>query len=155
MEKDVDEVITKYKELIYRIAYINLKIIADAEDVTQDVLEKYVKNTKKFKDKEHERNWLIRVTLNQCKNLSKSAWKRYTVPIDENLCLKLQTEEQEDIFEDLDYLEEKYKQVVQLFYYEDLSIATISKILNISEANVRTRLKRAKEKIKIRKERYF
>lgn len=52
------------------------------------------------------------------------------------------------LLEDINRLNEKYKSVFQLFYFEDLKVAQISKILNISESAVKTRLKRAREILK-------
>lgn len=147
MEKEMDEIIEKYTKMIYRIAYIYLKSKTDAEDIVQDVLLKYVMNTKPFKDENHRKNWIIQVTVHLCINLKKSAWKRKVVPLNDET-LSLQTEEQYKILNELDSLKEKYRMVVQLFYFEDLSIEEISKVLKISESNVRTRLNRARNELK-------
>ena len=147
MKNEVNDIVDKYAKMIYRIAYINLKSKVDAEDIVQEVLIKCIMNKKPFKDEEHRKNWIIKVTLNLCINLRKSAWKRKIVPLKKDT-LDLQTEEQYKILYDLDCLPEKYKIVVQLFYFEDLSIERISKILGISESNVRTRLNRARNELK-------
>ena len=147
MEKEIDEIVEKYAKMIYRIAYIYLKSKVDAEDIVQDVLLKFMMNKKPFKDENHLKNWIIKVTVHLCINLSKSAWKKKTISLYDD-SLVLQTEEQYKIFYDLDCLDEKYKMVVQLFYFEDLSTEEISKIMGISEANVRTRLNRARNKLK-------
>ena len=147
MKNEIDEIVDKYGKMIYRIAYIYLKSKTDAEDITQEVFLKYMMNKKPFKDEEHRKNWILKVTVHLCINLRKSAWKRNTVPLNDDT-LELQTEEQYKIFYDLDCLDEKYKMVVQLFYFEDLSTENISKILGISESNVRTRLNRARNELK-------
>lgn len=147
MKREIDEIVEKYSDMLYRIAYLNLKVPTDAEDIVQEVFLRYIINSKEFNDEEHEKNWLIRVTLNLCKNLSKSGWIKHTVPID-NECLQIECEENHNELEELDNLKDIYKNVVQLFYYEDLSVESISKILNISEANVRTRLNRARQELK-------
>lgn len=147
MKKEINEIVEKYAETIYRIAYLILKSKSDAEDIVQDVLVKYMINTKEFACEEHERNWLVRVTLNLCKNLTTSAWRRHTVPIDEE-CLNLEVEDKIELFDGLNKLKENSRIVVQLFYYEDLSVEKISKILNISETNVRARLSRARKELK-------
>lgn len=152
MKRDIDEVIKKYKDLIYRTAYLNLKLKSYIDDVFQDVIIKYFTYKKDFENEEHEKNWILRTTINHCKNLSKTAWFRYTVSMGGD-CLELETEEEYKILEELDKLSPKYKAVVQLFYYEDLSIEQISKILNISEETVRTRLCRARHELKIEIER--
>lgn len=148
MKNEVNEVVDKYAKMLYRIAYINLKSKSDAEDIVQDVFLKYLLNKKPFADENHRRNWLIRITLNLCSNLRKSAWKRKVVHLDVDSLIDFETEEQNRIFYDLDFLPEKYKVVVQLHYFEDLSIETISNILGISESNVKVRLFRAREMLR-------
>lgn len=147
MKKDMDEIIEKYTKMIYRIAYIYLKNVGDAEDIVQEVFIKYFMNDKEFIDEEHEKNWIIRVTVNLCKNVSVSGWRKHVVPL-ESKYLELQTEEQHRMLEHLERLNKKYRIVVQLFYYEDLSIERISKILGITESNVKTRLNRARKVLK-------
>ena len=148
MKNEVNEVVDKYAKKLYRIAYINLKSKSDAEDIVQDVFLKYLLNKKPFVNENHRRNWLIRITLNLCSNLRKSAWRRKVVRIDVDTLIDFETEEQNRIFYDLDFLPEKYKVVVQLHYFEDLSIETISNILGISESNVKVRLFRAREMLR-------
>lgn len=133
--------------MIYRIAYTVLKSKSDAEDTLQEVLIKYVTTNKKFKDEEYKKRWLIRVTLNMSYNLKKSAWKRHTVPLEDEI--KFEHKYQDEIFDIIERLDKKYKDVVCLYYYEDVPIKEISKILKISEDNVRKRLSRARKKLEL------
>lgn len=147
MNDEINEIIDKYAKIIYRIAYIYLKSKSDAEDITQEVLIKYMMSNLSFRDENHRKNWIIKVTVHLCINLSKSAWRKNTVSLYDD-SLDLQTEEQYKIFYNLDCLSEKYRMVVQLFYFEDLTTEEISKVLRISESNVRTRLNRARNELK-------
>lgn len=143
-----DELYMKgYSEMIYRIAYTVLKSKSDAEDTLQEVLIKYVTTNKKFKDEEYKKRWLIRVTLNMSYNLKKPAWKRHTVPLEDEI--KFEHKYQDEIFDIIERLDKKYKDVVCLYYYEDVPIKEISKILKISEDNVRKRLSRARKKLEL------
>lgn len=143
-----DELYMKgYSEMIYRIAYTVLKSKSDAEDTLQEVLIKYVTTNKKFKDEEYKKRGLIRVTLNMSYNLKKSAWKRHTVPLEDEI--KFEHKYQDEIFDIIERLDKKYKDVVCLYYYEDVPIKEISKILKISEDNVRKRLSRARKKLEL------
>lgn len=143
-----DELYMKgYSEMIYRIAYTVLKSKSDAEDTLQEVLIKYVTTNKKFKDEEYKKRWLIRVTLNMSYNLKKSVWKRHTVPLEDEI--KFEHKYQDEIFDIIERLDKKYKDVVCLYYYEDVPIKEISKILKISEDNVRKRLSRARKKLEL------
>ena len=149
MEKKLEDQssVKAYSEMIYRIAYTVLESKSDAEDILQEVLIKYVTTNKKFKDEEYKKSWLIRVTLNMSYNLKKSAWKRHTVPLDDEV--KFEYKHQSEIFDVIEKLDKKYKDVVLLYYYEDIPIRNISKILKISEDNVRKRLSRARKKLEI------
>ena len=147
MKNEIDEIIDKYAKIIYRVAYIYLKSKTDAEDIVQEFFIKYMMNNKPFNDENHRKNWIMRVTVQLCINLSKSAWKKNVVSLDYET-IDLQTEEQYKILYDLDCLSKNYKMVVQLFYFEDFSIEEISKILGISESNVKTRLNRARNELK-------
>ena len=143
-----DELYMKgYSEMIYRIAYTVLKSKSDAEDTLQEVLIKYVTTNKKFKDEEYKKRWLIRVTLNMSYNLKKSAWKRHTVPLEDEI--KFEHKYQDEIFDIIERLDKKYKDVVCLYYYEDVPIKDISKIIKISVDNVRKRLSRARKKLEL------
>ncbi len=64
----------KYIDTVFRVAFNYLRSQADAEDVTQNVFLKLLKERKPFESEEHVKHWLIRVTVNACKNLTRSKW---------------------------------------------------------------------------------
>lgn len=146
---DSKNLINKYGDMIYRVALGYVKNKEDAEDIVQEVFIKYIEQLKAgkyFNDDSHEKFWLIRVTINLCCNHLKRK-KIHNRAMTANP-LYYELDEQENVLlECMDKLSEKYKIVFELFYLRDLKISEISKILNISEANVKTRLKRAREKI--------
>ena len=138
----IEEIVDKYSDMVYKLAFSKLFSKQDSEDVVQEVFIKYMKNTKKFKNDEHERNWLLRVTINTCKDLLKSSKKKNTAVLKDDIVFydKFQIE----LYDLLKSLKDKEREILQLFYYEDLSIKDISKILKISESNVKVRLNRAR-----------
>ena len=101
----------------------------------------------KFKDKNHERYWLTRVTINLCCNEVKSAKHNKNVEFEEGMLISTEYNYNGEIFEIIKKLKEKYRVVLELFYIHDMKITDISKTLNISESNVKIRLKRAKKKL--------
>ena len=142
----LESIFYRYREMVYKTAFLYLKNEADALDVVQNTFLKLSKQ-KKFNDEEHLKRWLLRVSINLCKNNLKSYWKRNVSVFEEefyqleNSDLKLQ----ELVFK----LAPKYKGVIHLYYYEGYSVKEISVILKISEAAVKQRLKRARTKLKI------
>ncbi|NLU52440.1 MAG: sigma-70 family RNA polymerase sigma factor [Clostridiaceae bacterium] len=142
-------VANKYKDTVFRVALNYLGNTYDAEDMMQEVFMKLFNSKNEFMSDEHIRHWLIRVTINLCKNSLRAPWKRRHVPIDElKASFVFEHEEQSAIFSAVMELKEKYRTVLYLFYYEDLTVKEISSMLNIKESAVTTRLSRAREQLK-------
>lgn len=139
----------KYKDTIYRIALNFFGNSFDADDIVQEVLLKLYESDKSFENDEHIRNWLIRVTINQCKNLLRLPWKKRNVSLEEwSGSIEFEYTEQSELFAQVMNLAEKYRVILYLFYYEDFSVKKISSLLRISESTVTTRLSRARKKLK-------
>lgn len=148
---DLNDLTTKYSDMIYHIALRYLNTKEDAEDIVQDVFMKYIANVKKgkkFKTKEHEKCWLIRVTMNLCCNEINSARRRKNLPFDDILYCELDISYKNLLYNAVNKLSNKYKEAFILFYIEDMKISEISKVLKISESNVKKRLSRARTKVK-------
>lgn len=152
MADQIEFVLQKYANMIYRLAYVRTKNRADAEDLLQEVLLRYLKTSTPFNNDEHCKAWLIRTTINCSKNLLGSAWYRKTVfladsPKDNT---SVQENGKSDIFYAVMDLPSKYRVLVHLYYYEDYSVSEISSLLNRKEATVKTQLHRAREMLKQR-----
>ena len=144
--EEVEQIVNKYSKLIYRIAFLLLNSKSDAEDIVQEVFIKYLKNNIEFNDEQHEKCWIIKVTQNCCKDLRKSAWMRKKTELKEEIIFE--NESEDELYEMLQELNDTYRIVLQLFYYEKLSIKEISNILNISEGATKVRLNRARNALK-------
>lgn len=147
--EEFTEMALKYSDSIFRIAFNYCKSRADADDIVQNVLLKFYKETKSFESEEHIRNWLIRVAINESKKLLISPFKKRTVSIDE---LEEKTvfdnTDQSALYDTVMALPQKYRIVIYLFYYEEYSVEEISKMLNVNSSTVRTRLSRARNRLK-------
>jgi len=141
-----EKIIRQYADMIYRIAVNNLKNTADAEDIFQDVcLTLLTKNAPLFDDV-HIKNWLIRVTINKCKNFSKSHWQNKTEALDLS---RENPNETQNLIPELVYsLPQKYRNIVYLYYYEEYTIAEIAEILKENKNTINSRLQRARKKLK-------
>ncbi len=139
-----------YGNMILRLAYTYLKNIVDAEDVVQEVFLKIVECMPKFNDKTHEKAWIVRATINLCKNKLKLFWNRKIDPLDEikEISVTDDYDENSDVLKAVLGLPEKYRTVVHLYYYEQYSTPEIAQLINKNEATVRSILHRAKEKLK-------
>lgn len=138
----------KYMDMIYRLAYSWTKNSHDANDVTQDVLIQLYKTTKDFESESYLKNWLIKVTVNQCKMLFRSSWNKMEDIGEYAETLGFEDESYLELFQSVMKLDKKYRVPLMLFYYEGYSTAEISALLELPEKTVSTRLFRAKAKLK-------
>ena len=138
----------KYMDTIFRVAYSWLKNRDLANDVTQEVLIKLYKTTTEFETEAHIKNWLIRVTANECKMIFRSPWSKREDIADYAETLGLEDESYSDLFQAVMNLDKKYSVPIMLFYYEGYSTAEISTMIGVPEKTVSTRLFRARTKLK-------
>ena len=145
-EQETSRAIELYSDMIRRICLLYLKNHADTEDVFQEVFLKYVLRGAVFESVEHERAWLIRVTVNACKDLLKSLFRRKTVSL-EVLSEEAASisSEQHATLEAVLALPEKYKDVIYLHYYEGYNAREIGRILKKKENTVYSLLSRGRE----------
>ncbi len=141
--------VSKYADTVYRIAINYTKSRFDADDVVQNVFLKLYTQDKLVQDGEYLKRWLIRVTINECKNLLAAFWRKNVVPIDGN-CPEpvFSTPEKSDLYYAVMELPVKYRIVIHLYYYEGYSSREIASLLNIREQAVRTRLVRGRKMLK-------
>lgn len=144
-EKYLKEIIEKYSNMIYRLAMARTGNKDMSDDVYQEVFLRLAKKLPKFESEEHEKAWLIRVTINCSKNMLNSGFIRHRAELDENLTFE--TPERHEIYYAVQKLPLKYKTVTHLYYYENYSIKEISKILRVNENTVKTRLARARKEL--------
>ena len=144
-----DEVMERYSDLIYRVAYANVKVKADADDVFQEVWCRYYQKNKVFESEEHRRNWLINVTLKCCKKIYSSVRYKRTVLTDDLSLLQNKLPRKDfEIYHTVINLPEKYRIPIYLYYYEGFSVNEISHITNTNASTVRSQMKRGREKLK-------
>ena len=134
-----------YLDTVFRVAYNYIKSAADAEDVTQNVFLKLLKEEREFGGDEHVKNWLIRVTVNECKNLVRSRWWKRESIEDYAAGLTFEDPVQSDLFYAVMALPKKYRLAIYLHYYEGYSTAEIGGILHIPKNTVCSNLKRGRE----------
>ena len=138
-----------HMDMIFRLAFSRLKSRTDADDVTQNVLLRLYETKKVFENDDHLKFWLVRVTLNECNK----HWRFHRNQTEnlENYTDTLIFEEPyyRDLFEAVMALDQKYRVVILLYYYEGYSVAEIAKLLRLPQGTVGTRLKRAKERLKV------
>lgn len=128
---------------------LHLKSYHDTEDIFQTVFLKYMLHTGGFQDREHEKAWIIRVTLNACRDFLRSFFRSRRVSLDEIAELpQPEKEDYREVWEAVLSLPQKYRDVVYLHYYEDYTAPEIGALLRKNTNTVYTWLARAREMLK-------
>lgn len=147
-EQVFQEAAERYLDMVYRLALNCLRSPADAEDAAQTAMLRLWQRQEPFADDGHLRHWLVRVTLNVCRDAARSPWRRRMVPLDSCREPIFDREEHRALYEAVMALPEKYRLPLYLFYYEGYSAPEIGELLGLKPSTVQTRLARAREKLK-------
>jgi len=148
-----------YSDLVYRIAASHMGNRQDAEDVYQEVFLIYLQKRPKLQDMEHGKAWLIRTTLNCCKRSLFSSFRKKNVLTEnaetaamlagEEPVFSFELKEENEVYMAVRNLPEKYRTVIYLFYFEELSVQEISSILKRRPGTVRMQLTRGRELMRV------
>ena len=144
-----EQIVRTYADMVYRIAYRYVKNPIDTDDVFSEVFLAYFKKERTFESEEHRKAWLIRVTINcakdllaqhsQLQQLHEETLSDQTVP---------DTDTYMDLHKAIEQLRPEYREVIKLYYLDDLSVKQIAQILDKNENTVKTQLFRAREMLK-------
>ena len=148
-EEQFTSLAKEHMDMIFRLAFGYLKSKADADDVTQTVLLRLYKSDKAFESDAHVKHWLLRVTVNECRKLWRSPWRRTEDFEAYAETLSFDGPEYAGLFEAIMALDGKCRAAVVLHYYEGYSITETAALLRVPAGTVGTRLKRAREKLKL------
>lgn len=144
---------------VYVVALAQTRSVHDAQDVAQDVFLRLLTTDTPFTSDDHLRAWLLRVTINRCRELSRLVWNRRVDSADDHLLeLPGNLPDPEDaavaaltespVWQALRQLPEKLRVVALLYYVEDYSTAEIAQVVGCSPTTVRTRLHRVRKHLR-------
>ena len=139
-----------YSDTILRIAVQNTRNYHDAEDVVQEVFIRLAKNLNDFRDESHKKAWIIRVTINICRDLNRfTAFRRFQ-PLEEYPYVSTEVGiERCELLELIRRLPEAKRNAVYLFYYEGMTIEEIAKATGKSPGTVGSDLYRARKTLRL------
>ncbi len=155
LEERLEQWITLYGEAILRTCYVYLSDRTQAEDAAQDTFLKAWNNMGQFEGRGDctEKSWLMRIAINTCRDYQRSRWFRY---VDRRKALDELPEmlggtspEDRSLFLDILRMPEKYKQVILLYYYQEMTLQEVSDALGVSRSTVHHRLQKAQEQLKL------
>lgn len=149
VNNDLDTLFATYGDMIYRLALVRTRSAADAEDVVQEVFLRCLKARPSFDSVEHQKAWLLKVTINCSKSLMTSAFRRHSVPEDAMGELSVDAEETDPTVRDaVMQLPDKYRTAIHLYYYESYSVREIAALMRTTESTVKSWLHRARAMLK-------
>lgn len=146
----IERVVDRYSDTLLRIAAHNCRTQSDAQDAVQTVFLKLIHTAPTFQSEEHEKAWLIRVTVNHCRDVLRSGWSRRTVPLPETEDPGTHDETDTEslaVLQAVRSLPEKYRAPVYLHYYEGYTTAEIAAMLGVRRGTIDSRLFRARQKL--------
>ena len=148
---ELSEIIDRYQSQVYGLALAKTGSRSDAEDVFQEVFLAYFQSGKIFHDEEHRKAWLLRTTINLCRRVTQSFWRKKTVPLTDagDTPIPFREPEENQVWQALTQLEETYRLPIYLFYFQELSTQEIARVLSIRPGAVRMRLSRGREQLRI------
>lgn len=147
---ELEEVMGRYQTTVFGLALARTGSRSDAEDVFQEVFLAYYRAAKTFADEEHRKAWLLRTTLNICKRVTNSAWRRRTASLEEagEGSFTFQTPEENRVWQAVSALPQAYRTPIYLFYFQQLSTRQIARALGLGEGAARMRLLRGRERLR-------
>lgn len=155
LHQEINRLMKQYGDDVLRIAYLYVKDYQRAEDIYQEVFLRVYKQYGNFQGKSSEKTWIIRITINLCKDMLRSFWLRRmmpfrkqteTLPADGDFTERIvASSEHRQLFQAVLHLKPVFREVVLLYYYQEFRTQEIASILGISEGTVRSRLHRARE----------
>ena len=147
----LSRIVEEEKDALFVTAFHYCKNRCDAEDAVQNAFMRLLSAKREYENREHLHRWLLRVTINECKRLLLSPWRRHTEPLED--CRQefgIDAPEESALFDAVMDLPKKYRVVVALYYYEGYSVRETASILGLRESAVQTQLMRARQKLKER-----
>jgi RNA polymerase sigma-70 factor, ECF subfamily len=158
-EKILDEIMKSYGQEVLQLVYSYVKDRVTAEDLVQEIFVKCYSHLHTYNRKSMVKTWLWRIAINHCKDYLKSWYNRKVIVSENETASNIdggKSVEETVISEEEDLqlvsatmnLPVKYREVIYLYYFEEMTIKEVSQVTNQNLNTVKTRLKRAKEILK-------
>ena len=145
---EFNEAAERYLNMVYRIALNWFGNVPDAGGAAQEVMLRLWRSGPPPGEEERLRYWLARVSVNVCKDLSRTPWRLHTVSLEEAAEPLAPEPEDRQVLEEVLRLPKKYRVPLYLHHYEGYSAAEVGAMLGLNVSTVRTRLDRARRKLR-------
>jgi len=153
---EIEQIIAEHGDYLLKVAYLYVKNEATAEDIVQDVFIAFYQKQQQFRQESSLRTYLVKMTVNRSHDYLRS-WKRKRLSLFEKITGRSTTitpekamlakSTKQELVEALFTLSVQYREVLILYYFEDMTTVEIAKFIRCPEATVRTRLQRARKQL--------
>ena len=146
-EERINRLIRDYERDLLRLCCVYLKDVTMAEDAVQETFIKAYRGLNSFRGESGERTWLYRIAINVCKDMRRGGWFRFVSREVDLDALQIPSGEEQPLSgltEEIMRLPRKYREVILLYYYEDLTLAEIAKATGVSAMTVKRRIDKAR-----------
>ena len=146
--KNADRLINTYADMILRISFMYLKQTCDAEDICQDIFLKLLSGEYTFDSPAHEKSWIIRTTINACKDHLRTAFWKRSQTIDAILEIPAPNASESELLDLVMSLPRNYRVSIYLYYYEGYQVKEIAAMYGKTENAISTYLRRGRQKLR-------
>lgn len=150
-EQKLNRLVTAYQKPLLDMCYIYLRDRGLAEDAVQETFLKAYKAMKTFRGESQEKTWLIRIAINTCRDIRRSAWHRHmnraVTPEDVPAVAENSHSLSIDIADAVMRLPDKYKEVILLHYFREMNLSEIASIVGVTTSAVSRRIKMANQEL--------
>lgn len=151
-EERISQMIKTYEKDLLRLCRVYLKEESLAEDAMQETFIKAYKNLHTFRGESSEKTWLFRIAINVCRDMQRTSWFRNISRMVSLDSVQIQQPQKSEIshalMDEIMRLPKKYREVILLYYYEDMKQNEIAEILGVSVTTVCRRIEKARELLK-------
>lgn len=151
-EERISQMIKTYEKDLLRLCRVYLKEESLAEDAMQETFIKAYKNLHTFRGDSSDKTWLFRIAINVCRDMQRTSWFRNISRMVSLDSVQIQQPQKSEIshalMDEIMRLPKKYREVILLYYYEDMKQNEIAEILGVSVTTVCRRIEKARELLK-------
>ena len=146
------DLVDQYQGMLLRMCYVYLRDQELARDAVQETFLKAYRGLSTFRSESSVKTWLIQIAINTCKSMRRSAWWRYidrrVTPEDIPQTVMMTEEDDMDVMCDIMQLPSNLKEVIMLYYWQEMNVTEIAQALGVSQSTVSRRLNHARKRLR-------
>lgn len=153
MTQEITRLVEQYGNDVFKIAFVILKSKEMAEDVYQETFLRVCRSFSGYRRESSEKTWITSIAINICRDYMRSAWKKHVVVTEDFFTYASDSDteeiiekrsEKQELIKAIMKLPEKYREIIHLYYYQEMDVKEIAGVLRIPGGTVKSRLFKAR-----------